>query len=457
MSANKRQHFWVSPELPILIFSARTMVFVRLAPLLLLPLLIACSDGSDNQAAKPILINDPYGLPQPLISEDGTPIVTARQWHDLRRPEILQLFAEQVYGRTPDDPFQVEYVDLEEDGTALDGTATRKQVRMRFSTRIGSLVAELLLYLPNQVTEPKPVFVGLNFRGNHTVSTDPAIWLPASDPDNRFERGNRANRWPVEEIIARGYGLATLYYNDIDPDDRGDDHQNGIHRLFCLNGQSRPAPDEWGAIGAWAWGLSRVLDFLLTDSDIDPGRIAVMGHSRLGKTSLWAGARDERFALVVSNNSGTVGASLSRREGEPDVACPDPIVINACKEPLRFVSGAFPHWFADNFDQYRDNPSQIPVDQHQLIALMAPRPVYIASAEEDTWADPLGEFEGGLYASPVYELLGEEGMGVHEQPPINTPVQSIIGYHIRDGVHDVTLYDWQRYMDFADIHLGANR
>lgn len=168
-----------------------------------------------------------------------------------------------------------------------------------------------------------------------------------------------------------------------------------------------------------------------------------MGHSRLGKAALWAGAQDERFALVVSNDSGTVGASLSRREG-----------IAEGKEPLSFITGFFVNWFADNFDQYANNPGLIPVDQHQLVALMAPRPVYIASAEDDLWADPLGEFESALYASPVYELLCGEGLAVNQQPPVNTPVQSIIGYHIRPGKHDVTLYDWQGFMDFADIHMA---
>ncbi len=437
------------------------MAIPRFTFLILITLLVACSDGSDGESSdgdggrQPILINDPYGLPQPLISEDGTPIITARDWRELRRPETLQLFADQVYGNTPDDPFQGSYEALEIDENALGGTATRKQVRMVFTTTLGSLTAELLIYLPNQVEGPAPVFMGLNFRGNHTVDADPDIWLPASDPGNGFERGNRSRRWPVAEIIARGYGLATVYHHDLDPDDFNDSQQNGIHPLFYFDGQSRPAADEWGAIGAWAWGLSRALDNLLTDGDIDSDRIAVMGHSRLGKTALWAGAQDERFALAVSNDSGTVGASLSRREGEPDVICPDPIVINSCKEPVWFVSRIFSHWFADNFDQYQDNPSLIPVDQHQLIALMAPRPVYIASAEEDIWADPLGEFESGLYASPVYELLGEEGLGATEQPPINSPIQSVIGYHIRDGEHDVTLYDWQRYMDFADIHMPA--
>ncbi len=432
------------------------MSMIRCFPILLVALLVACSDSSDSGRpgpVQPIVIDDPYGLPQPLISEDGTPVLRPRDWRELRRPETLQLFADQVYGNAPDNPFDVSYRDLEVDGSALDGTATRKQVRMVFSTSLGSLAAELLIYLPNQVDGPAPVFLGSNFRGNHTVDTDPAIWLPDSDPGNSYGRGNRVNRWPVREIISRGYGLATVYYHDFDPDDFDDSQQNGIHPLFYSDGQERPAADEWGAIGAWAWGLSRALDYLETDGDVDAARVAVVGHSRLGKTALWAGAQDERFALVISNDSGTVGASLSRREGQPDVACPDPIVINECKEPVWFVSSIFSHWFADNFDQYRDNPSLIPVDQHQLVALIAPRPVYIASAEEDTWADPLGEFESALYASPVYELLGEEGLSASEQPPINSPVQSIIGYHIRDGGHDVTLYDWQRFMDFADLHM----
>ena len=193
------------------------------------------------------------------------------------------------------------------------------------------------------------------------------------------------------------------------------------------------------------WGLSRTLDYLIDDGDVDNNRIAVMGFSRLGKSALWAAAQDQRFAMAISNNSGTLGASLSRREG-----------IASGKEPLSTIMSKYGYWFARNLAQYSNNPGLLPVDQHQLIALMAPRPVYIASAKEDLWADPRGEFEGGLYAGEVYKLLGKQGISTTQLPALNRPLTTTVGYHIRPGKHDVTDYDWQRFMDFADRYMTGN-
>ena len=381
-------------------------------------------------------------LPDALIMQDGSRVETAEAWRTKRRPELLRLFAKQMYGRTPTASLPVEYETLSADENALDGAATRKQVRIHFSG--GALHMDVLLFLPNGASAPVPAFVGLNFGGNHTVHSDPGIRLPESptrtgEPASEEERGKSAGRWQAETVVSRGYALATAYYGDIDPD-VDDSFRNGVQPLY--HGEGVPSADEWGSIGAWAWGLSRALDMLLSESSIaervDGSRVAVLGHSRLGKTALWAGAQDERFALVISNNSGCGGAALSRRRFGETVAR---------------INTAFPHWFCGNFKRYNENESALPFDQHQLIALTAPRPVYIASAEQDRWADPRGEFLSAKHADSVYRLLGTDGMSAEDMPPLESPVMSRIGYHIRRGGHDVKAYDWARFLDFADIHL----
>jgi hypothetical protein len=387
-----------------------------------------------------------YTLPDPLVMCNGAQVTNAQIWRTKRQPEILELFRKYVYGRAPiGRPKGMTFKVFDLDQKALNGLATRKQVMVNFTGKEDGPSMDILIYLPSAAKKPIPTFVILNFGRNHTIHPDPAISLPTRTRWMRSRReameqsrGKSYSSYPVEKVLARGYGLATIYYGDIDPDFH-DDFKNGVHPVFDKLIDGKRAPDAWGSICAWAWGLSRAMDYFETDSDIDQKRIAVLGHSRLGKTALWAGARDERFALVISNDSGCGGAALSRRR---------------FGETVERINTSFPHWFCDNFKKYNRNEDSLPVDQHMLIALMAPRPVYVASADEDLWADPRGEFLSCKNAEPVYNLLELKGLDAEKMPALNNPIQrGRIGYHIRTGGHGLTGYDWQQYMNFADRHF----
>lgn len=388
-------------------------------------------------------------LPDPLVLQNGERASDAKTWVEKRRPEILRLFETEMHGKSPARPSKTTFEVFDRDDHALEGKAIREQVTIDLTGRPKGPKADVLIYLPASASKtPAPVFLALSFTGNHEVSADRAIrlgnvWDRATRERRLADEASRgrSTQWALAKMLDRGYGLAVLNYQDIEPDFPGG-IEFGPRPFFFEAGQTAPRDDDWGAIAAWAWGLSRVLDYLETDRLVDSKRVAVMGHSRLGKTALWAGARDERFALTISNDSGEGGAAIARRN---------------YGETIEHVNTSFPHWFCANYKKYSRRADQLPFDSHMLIALCAPRPVYVASAVEDRWADPKGEFLGALNAGPVYRLFDKRGLDVSEPPPVDTPIMRHVGYHVRSGKHDVTAFDWEQYLSFADMHLKPGR
>jgi hypothetical protein len=316
-------------------------------------------------------------------------------------------------------------------------------VRFTFSNGDKKNEAYLLLFIPNKPKGKVPIIVGYNFKGNHSTTTDtmiiysPALCLALEPGSPDWVRGSQASRWSYDLIIDRGYAIATMCYHDIFPD-KPELKDHSVISLFSGYNSQKTDPAEWQAIGAWAWGSSRIVDFLEGEEKIDTNKIAIMGHSRQGKAALWAGAIDPRFQIVFSNESGCGGAALFRRK---------------YGETAEIINFKFPHWFCVNFRQYNDKEEKLPVDQHQLLALIAPRKVYVASAEGDRWSDPKGEFLSAYHAGPVYKLYGLSTIESDEMPGLHAPIMEDIGYHIRAGKHDVTEYDWKCYLDFADKHF----
>ena len=367
-----------------------------------------------------------------LVSESGKQISTVEEWEHIRRPELLKTFAGQMFGVTPEGKVNVSYEVLAVNPNAVAGKATCKQIRVLFKSGTVERKMQLLVYLPNQVQGKIPLFIGYNFNGNQTISEDLEII-----PSNDNERGISKSRWPVDMIVSSGYGLATIWYGDLFPD-KEDKHDESVLPLFGYTPETSLSGSHWQAIGAWAWGLSRAMDYFETDKDIDASKVVLMGHSRNGKAALWAGVQDQRFAVVISNDSGCGGAALSKRE---------------FGETIDVITSFFPHWFCPDFRKYAKKEQDLPFDQHQLLALIAPRPLYVASAEDDKWADPKGEYLSAFYAGEVYNLYGMKGLDTEAMPLVNQPVMNRVGYHIRTGEHDVTDYDWKNYIIFADKWL----
>ena len=380
-----------------------------------------------------------FEVPDVLKCEDGSYVKTARQWERKRRPELLKMFSEQEYGVTPQHTgIKVDYELVASNPEAMGGLATQNQVLFKFRGKNGKThQALLLLYIPNAAKGRVHVIVSYNFHGNQTTTVEEDV-LPSLSKElmedmgsASWVRGEQKSRWSYVLALQRGYAVATMNYHDICPDSPNL-LAYGVLPLFPDYLREK---DEWGAIGVWAWGYSRIADYLEKEKRINKNCMVVLGHSRLGKTSLWAGVQDKRFKVVISNDSGCGGAAMAKR------------VIG---ENVARITANFPHWFCPAFNVYSENEAALPFDQHELLALVAPRHVYVASAEDDSWADPKGEYLSAYYAGSAYQLYGMQGLPSAGQPPVHQPQHYDVGYHIRAGKHDVTEYDWQCYLDFCD-------
>lgn len=378
-------------------------------------------------------------MPDPLVMLDGTKVTSKEQWMKERRPELKKLFEHYMYGKFPA-PVKVEAKVEHTDPKALGGKATLKDITLTLG---GKHQVHLLLVVPNERRGPAPVFVGLNFAGNHAALDDKSIRLSTSwmygnrkgVKDNRATdegRGAEVSTWNIEQTIDRGYAVALVYSGDIEPDRA--DVREGVQAVF----DQGKSPDAWGTIAAWAWGIHRVLDYLVTLPELDAARIVVVGHSRLGKTALLAGAFDERIAVVMPHQAGMGGTAPSR---------------GTVGESVKRINTAFPHWFNDNYKKFNDAPEKLPFDQHCLVALCAPRPVLFTNAVEDSWANPDGQFEVLQAADPVYRFLGVDGLAAKSRPELGKLVNSRLGYFIRDGKHSMIREDWTVFLAFADRHL----
>lgn len=390
----------------------------------------------------------PFKLPDILLQSNGTIVSTIEQWENNRRPELVELFSTYMFGNVPMFNTQTRWNLLGIKNNALNGLAIRKDVKIFLLSEYPEYSLNVQVYLPQSALDKAvPVFLAIALLPNYTASDDPDLEKPEyiliadGVKTKAYERGCMAEFWQLKRIISRGYGIAIFCHQDTGAD-KPETFLTGIPKLFFKKGLSIPWPDEWGAIAFWAWQMSRVMDYLVIDPMVDSKKVFTIGHSRFGKTALWAAVLDERFAMAISNDSGCGGASLSRR---------------TYGETIEAINYKYPHWFCGNFKQFNNRESLLPFDQHALVALMAPRPVYIASAEDDKWADPKGEFLSAKEASIVYHLYGKEGLECDCIPEVNCPkIRGSIGYHIRKGRHTMTGFDWEQFIKFADNHFRVN-
>jgi hypothetical protein len=414
-------------------------------PLLFL-LLTACTvmaadfPDPDKLPAKP-------DFPDPLVMFDGSKVTSREQWFDKRRPELKALFEHYMYGKLPA-PRKVEAAVLHEDAGAFGGKAVLREIALRVGPKDWPAL-HVLLVVPRHVKGPAPVFVGMNFEGNHALVKDSKVRLPTAwmYPNRKGVKDSRATEegrgsaidvWSLEQSVERGYAVATFYNGDVDPDRR--DVRGGLYPHVVPTPKGEAVPDQTATIMCWAWGIHRVVDYLVTRPDLDPKRIAVVGHSRLGKTALLAAAFDERIALSIPHQAGCGGSGPSRAQ-------------NPKAETVKRINAGFPHWFCDNFKRFNDQVEKLPFDQHCLVALCAPRAVLFTNAQDDQWANPPGQFDVLKAADPVYRLLGVEGLKAKEAPPESKLSDGRLGYFVRPGKHSMTPGDWKVFLDFADVHF----
>lgn len=375
-------------------------------------------------------VADSVTLPDPFVSRDGTRITGAEQW-PARRAEIIELFRENVFGRAPvGRPAGMRFETIGGEEPAFGGLATRRQVRIVYGkTGEGDAAIRLTVYLPAG-RESSGCFLLILNRKERIISR-------AESEPTEF--------WPVEDIVRRGFATAAFHYEDVAADDPKKAFDGGVFAALgqAAGGEARTG-DSWGTIAAWAWGASRAIDWLKSDAKLSHVPLAVIGHSRGGKTALWCGAQDERVDLTISNDSGCTGAAISRFK---------------TGETVRQINERFPHWFAVNYRKFNDDIGALPVDQHLLLAAIAPRLVYVASAADDAWSDPKAEFHSCVEAGPVFRLLGRQGLSGDDAFPAAGEARDggDIGYHLRPGGHDLLREDWSRYMDFAARHWVSLR
>lgn len=361
-----------------------------------------------------------YTLPNVLESKNKKKIANVKDWENIRRPEILTLFEENVYGKTPKSFDKINFKIKNENKNAMNGKAHLKEVEITVSNNNETVLINVVLFVPSRIKKPVPAFLLINNRGKNNTS-------PTRDTISGF--------WPAEQVIDAGYAIAAFHVNDAAPDDKNT-FQNGVLRLYP---EQLNADNGMKAIGSWAWAASRVMDYFETDKHIDASKIILTGHSRGGKASLWAAAQDTRFAMCVTNCSGNTGAALSHRR---------------FGETIEVINTTFPHWFANNYKKFNNNEKALPLDQHMLIALIAPRPVYVTNASQDLWADPVGTFKAVKEAEKVYGLYKLQSSLPDLPPAINTPfIKPPLAYHNREGKHDMTFYDWAQFIKTADLYF----